>query len=344
MMPGATPAESSLKISYSAEVVRFESYSGEDFCSHRLGFSGRHRTGPWKISGEASSLFIAGSRDTLISSSAMNANAVSLWRERRRQWQHRLKLLAQRNVGAGVVRASGTWLNYDYQTRVVAGKFAFANRSDAQAGLDLGWNQSAHSLWLIGVHAGRQNQSVIPLPNCAFDYSNDSGRLVAGWEGKPWANTTVTFAGGPDFRHYTGVVDSRVFPGGRTRRSLRFEGNFTTKLSATLILTGKATQFDWLSSTGKSAYVDSSAEIAATWKLSSEWTGRFTAKVYRCRYFPATRDDLESLLGIGTTRKLSQQAQFGFDLLQHRGGNQLTQSTGREFRRLVISASVSIKL
>lgn len=339
-----TPAKPVLKLTYAGEVVRFDRASDENFSIHRLGVNGQLATGVWKFTGEGSTTMIAGSRETLLSVASINANAIPLWRDRRRQWQHRLKLQSQATRDDWVMRATGTWLDYDYRTRVVAGRFAFADRSDAQAAWDLGWKQNANSLWLSGIRVGRQNQEVVPLPNCEFDYSNNYSRLAAGWEGRPFTNTTVTFVAGPDFRHYSGAIDPRVFLGGRNRTSLWFEGGFVTKLNPTLTLTGKAAQFDWLSSTGKSAYVESSAETAAAWNMTSAWTVRFSAKVHRCDYFPTKRDDWESLFGVGATFQSSPHTLLTADLLSHRAWNHLAASSDREFQRLAVNLGATIKL
>ena len=339
-----TPAKPSLKLAYAGEAVRFDRWSGENFSTHRFGLGGQFTAGAWKFTGEGSSLFVAGPRNGLLSVSTVNANAIALWRERRRQWQHRLKLQTQATFGRWLVRGGAALLDYDYQTDVVAGRFAFADRSDAQAALDLGWKQSADSLWFTGVRAGRQHQAIVPLPNCNFDYSSNYHRLVAGGEGKPLANTTVTFAAGPDFRHYTGAIDPRVFRGGRDRTSLWFEGGFAAKVTPNLTLTGKAVRMDWLSSTGKSAYRDTSAETAASWTLTPAWTVRATAKVHRCDYFPVVRDDWESFLGAGVTVKLSPRSLLTVDILRHHGWNNLPDIAGREFQRLVISLGATAKL
>ena len=333
-----------LKLTYAGEAVRFDRWSGENFSTHRFGVGAQFTLGDWKFTGDASSLLVAGPADTLLSVASVNANAMTLWRERRHQWQHRLKLQAQSSFGALVLRGTGTLLAYDYLTQVVAGKVAFTDRSDLQGALDVGWKQSPDSLWLAGVRAGRQHQDIVPLPNCEFDYSNDYSRLAAGWEGKPCANTTVTLAAGPDFRHYSGAIDPRVFLGGRDRTSLWFEGGFAAKLSPRLNLTGKATRLDWLSSTGKSAYIDTSAETAASWAPSPAWSLRVSAKVHRCDYFPTARDDWESLLGTGVTVKSSKTTLVTVDLLRHHAWNHLAGVSEREFQRLLLNLGLTVKL
>ena len=344
LLSDATPDRPSLKFTYAVEAVRFDRWSSEDYTTHRFGWASKFAAGAWTFTGEGSSLLVAGSRDTVPSLTTLNGNAISIWRERRRQWQDRVKLQAQVDLGALIVRGTGTLLDYDYQTHLVAGKIAFADRSDAQGAFDLGWKQTANSLWLAGMRAGHQSQGTIPLPNCAFDYSSDYYRLAAGWEGKPLAGTTVTFAAGPDFRHYTGVVDTRVFLYGRDRTSLWFDGGFASKLSPALTLTGKAGRTVWLSSTGKSAYLDSSVETALAWTVTRAWTMRATAKVHRCDYLPTVRDDWESMYGAGATLKYSDRTTFTFDALRHRGWNSVSGMPERTFQRLILNVGAGIRL
>jgi len=343
-LPTSVPASRTLKLNYAGDVFRFDGLSTENFSTHRLGFNGQIIAGSWKLTGEGSTLFVDGSRDTLPSVAAVNANAITLWRERRRQWQHRLKVQAQANRGNSLIRVTGTLLAYDYQTHAVSGKVPFADRSDVMGAIDLGWKQSAKSLWFSGVRVGHQNQAIVPLPNCEFDYSNDYQRLVVGWEGKPSANTTVAISGGPDFRHYSGAIDPRVFLGGRDRSSFWFEGNFSAKPCARLTITGKAGRMAWLSSTGKSAYMDSSAETAAVWTVTPVWSLRVSAKVHRCDYFPAIRDDWESLLGVGVMLKTTDRTLLSLEFLHHRGWDNLPTSTGREFLRETVNLGATIKL
>ncbi|MFA6289912.1 MAG: hypothetical protein WC661_21220 [Opitutaceae bacterium] len=343
-LPSTTPKTTSLKLTYAFEAVRFDHFESEDFATHKFGSVGKFTAGAWTFTGDISSLFVDGDQDTLTSVASANANGVTLWRERRQQWQHRAKLQTQALFGSTLVRAGAKLLAYDYQTDVAAGKVAFADRSDTQASLDLGWKQGADSLWLAGVRAGYQRQATVPLPGCSFEYSNTYSRLAAGWEGKPFSGTTVTFAAGPDFRRYTGAVDPAVFTGGRNRTSLWFEGGFTSKLSDTVTLTGKAARMPWLSSTGKSAYTDTCGETAVSWAPTPALSLQFVAKLHRCDYFPVKRDDWESFIGPGATLKLSKHTVLTLDVLRQDAWNTLSGSSQREFHRVVVNLGVTVKL
>ncbi len=339
----ARPDAASFKLGYAAETVRFENCPDENHTTHRLSVAARHTVGGWKISGDASTLHVDGDRDTLPSIAACNGNGTSLWRERRAQWQHRAKFLAQRDAGAARIRFVGTLLDYDYLTRARAGLAAFADRADRHGGADLGWKQSAQSLWFAGVRLGAQDQDTIPLPGGSIECSNRYTRVLAGWEGALGANTTLSLAAGPDFRHYDGAVDPRVF---RQRRHTFgwFDASLTTKLSPSLTLTAKTTRWAWLSSTGKSAYTDFAAEVSLGWVIDPTLSLRATAKAHQCSYFPTVRNDWEYLGGLGLTYKPSPRWQLTADVLDHHGWNELPGLEDRDFQRLVVTVGASVKL
>lgn len=337
------PGRASGKLTYAGEIVRFDGWSGENYATHRFGATGQATAADWRLSADLSSLFVDGSRDTLLSLAACNGNGTSLWRERRAQWQHRAKLLAQRDAGALRVRILATALDYDYLTRYVAGRAAFCDRSDLLGGLDAGWVQSKTSWWFLGARAGVQHQAQAPLPGAAIDYSNRYARLVAGWEGKLSPDTTVTLAAGPDFRHYDGTVDPKTFRD-RDHTFLWFDASLATKLSPTLSLTAKSTRSAWLSSTGKSAYTDFSTEVALAWTVSPALTLRGGVKGHQCSYFPTVRNDWELFSTLGATYKVSPRLQLTADVLDHRGWNVLSGINDRAFNREVVTLGVTWKI
>ncbi len=334
----------SAKFSYAGETVRFDGWSDENYTSHRLGFASHSATdSDWRWSVDASTLWVDGSRDTLAALAACNGNGTTLWRERRAQWQHRAKILAQRDTASTRIRVLGTLLDYDYLTRIVPGRATFVDRSDVLAGIDAGWKSSAFSFWFAGLRAGTQHQDKVPLPGGGFDYSSRYTRLIAGWEGRLGAATTVAFAAGPDFRHFNGTVDPRVFP--RRDHTLGwFDASFTTKLSPSLSLTGKSTRWAWLSSTGKSAYNDLAAELALAWTVDPQLSLRVATKAHQCSYFPTVRNDWETLNSLGATYQWSSSVQLAADILHHHGWNELPGLVDRRFSRTVLSLGVSLKL
>ena len=264
-----------------------------------------------------------------------------MWRERRRQWQDRAKLQAQADLGACVMRSAASLVAYDYQTRVVPGDFAFTNRADAQAAVDLGWRQGPGSFWFAGARAGTQVQATEPLAGYQFEYSNNYWRLAAGWEGKPFEGTTVSVAAGPDFRDFTGHVDPTIFYGGRHRTSPWADAAVASKLSPAVTLSGKATQSVFMSSVGRSAYIESCLESSLSWSASPTWTWRVTGKVHRCHYYPLLRDDLESFVGAGASVKLSANVTLNIDAFRHHAWNAVPGLSEREFGRNVFTVGAA---
>lgn len=333
----------SSQLTYLGELTRFEDRSDENFGTHRFAAGVQGNPAEWKITADGSALIIDGNHDTLASFGASNANAVTLWRERRAQTQFRAKALAQHDRGNLRLRLAGTLLDYHYRTRIRSGYVAFADRGDLFGGADAGWKQSGNSVWFAGVRRGMQQQDTLPVAGGTFEYSNGYTRVLAGWEGKLGTDTTLAFAAGPDFRRYDGAVDPRVFRG-RNRTLGWFETSFTHKFSPQLSLTAKSARWAWLSSTGKSAYTDLSGEAVLAWTYSKTMSFRASAKLHQCSYFPIVRNDWESLGGVGVTYKASTRWQLAADLLDHRGWNELSGVADRSFGRTVIALSAVLKL
>jgi hypothetical protein len=342
LLPGQAKATPT-KLTYFGETVRFEDRLDENYTSHRLALAAQAVFSGWKISADGSALLIDGNREALPSLSASNANATSLWRERRAQIQYRAKFLALHDTDHMRVRVSGTLLDYDYYTRIQSGRATFSDRGDMFAGADMGWKPSARSWWFGGVRVGAQHQDTVPLPGGGFDYSSRYVRVIAGWEGRLGENTTLAFAAGPDFRHYSGTIDERVFRG-RDRTFGWFETALTTKLSPQWTLTAKAARWTWLSSTGKSALTDLGGEVQLAWTPTTTWSLRASAKIHQCSYFPVVRNDWEYLGSLGVTYKVTKRWQLSADLLDHRGWNELRHATDREFDRAVVMLGASVKL
>jgi hypothetical protein len=332
------------KVGYSSELIRYADAEWENCSTHRLSFAGQAKVASWQVAAEGSSLYVDGSRDTLPSSSTSNSHSISLWRERREQWQHRLKLHGQYIAGAYLLRTGLSLVACDYNTHVVSGLVAFADRLDLMATLDAGRKRSPDSLGLVGVRAGHQAQAQVPLPNCAFDYANDYARLAFGWEGRPAKETTLAITAGPDFRHYTGAIDARILNGGRDRTSLWFEGNVSSKLTARFTIAGKVVRTSWLSSTGKSALIDTCAESSATYAANPKTAFRLIAKLHRCDYFPVIRDDYESFIGPGLTHSFTARISVSVDVLRHRAWSNLDAFPERAFSRTQVTVAATLQL
>ena len=335
---GAGETDARPKLTDAGEAVRFEEWSGENHSTHRFGAGGKFFAGEWTVTGEGSALYVAGSRGTLATEPTVNANAMTLWRERRRQWQQRVNLQAETVRGERVARVGAKVLAMDYHTDVAPGRVAFADRADAQVSADAGWRRNPRSLWLAGVRAGMQVQDTVNAGDA--EYSNDYLRLALGWEGTLFGNTTVSVAGGPDFRRYSGDVAAGFE---RDRTSFWVEACATAKLEETLTLTGKVARTPWLSSTGKTAYMDTCAELSLKKGLGRKVTVQIAAKVHQCDYYPVVRDDWESILGAGVSWKLSGRTTVLLDVARHEAWNEIEAAPERKFDRVTVNLGASVK-
>lgn len=329
------------RFTFGAEGSDFRGKSTENFNVYRFGLTAQGALAGWRLTGDSSILAIDGSRDTPASATAVNGNGITVWRERRDQSQYRAKLTAQRLMGPWLWRGQATWLAYDYRTHLVAGHMTLADRSDALAGVDLGRKGDNGVLWYVGARAGQQKQDPLSLPNCQFDYSNRHTRLVAGFE-RQVGKTMLAFAAGPDFAHYDGAVDARVFSH-RDHEWLWFEGSFSRPLGEHVTWSGRAMRWAWLSSTGKSACTDLAAETALAWTITKRLAIRASGKVHQIAYFPSVRNDWEGLTGIGVTWAWSARAQFTVDWLTHEGWNAFRDLPEREFSRSMLSMGCTLK-
>lgn len=338
----ATRSPLTAQLSYAADATRFDANQAEDFSTHRLGFTARHAAA-WTTALDLSALYVNGNDETLLAVAACNANATTLWRERREQLQYRGRLTSSRDWAALRVRLHAAWLEYDYHTLVRSGYTAFTDRAERLVGADLGGVRGDASFWFIGARVGAQSQDTVPLPGGAYEYSNRLVRAVVGWEGKLSRDTRVAVAAGPDFRRYDGAVDPRAsFQRGRT--FAWFEASLTTALSPKWTASLKASRWTWLSSTGKAAYTDFASELGLTRKLSSQTVVRASAKAHRCSYFPIARDDWEYLGAIGVSHQLTARWELSLDALRHIGRNAIPGSAERAFERSVVSLSTTFKL
>jgi hypothetical protein len=323
------------RLSYAGEQMVFDGLPEENVRLHRLALGQAVKREAWRAGFDASSVLVDGSKDLPASTAGVNANGLALWRERRAQWQHRVKAHALVHEPAlGFARATAAVLDYDYRTGVQSGCVALTDRSDAQLGLDVG--RRLDTGWSLGLRAGRQRQATIPLPGGGFEYSNRYHRLLLAWEAPLRNGRSLSLAAGPDVRRFTGAIDPVIMTDRRVT-SLWFEASGALPLGRSAGLTAKATQWTFLSSTGKSAYRDLSFEVTATWTPHPVLGLSLGCRAQEADYFPAWRDDWHAAATFGARINLTRRVRVNLDLLRHEGWNGLAGMPGRAFRRTALT-------
>lgn len=291
---GKDSAISAFKVGYTGEYSLYWNNDAEDEDNerHTATFALKTKSGAWSTSWDNAFLWIDGSQSTpryLRNSAYGNAMA----RERREQFQDRAKFFVRYDDELWFVRAVGNLLYYDLRTDLhnptgaYRGWQNFIDRHDVNGGLDFGSKVQKDWAVTLGYRYGQQRQARLPWDA----RSNDSTyqRVLVGVEGKvlPWLKADLTI--GPDCRRYTadvrGINDKNYV-------WLHTEGSLTAELSKEDNLTFTHKVWHWVSSTGTTAYRDSTYQLAYQHKFSPALSASLGARASGSDYdAPATRKD-----------------------------------------------------
>jgi len=291
---GDDGAISAFKVGYAGEYAFYWDDDAEDESHerHTITFALKTKSGAWSTTWDNAFLWVDGSESTpryLRNSAYGNAMA----RERREQFQDRAKFGIRYDDDQWFLRAVGNLLHYDLHTdhHVATGAYRgwqnFIDRHDANVGLDFGYKVQKDWAMTFGYRYGGQHQG-----RMAWDARSNSStyhRLLVGVEGKlaPWLKADLTI--GPDFRRYTadvrGIND-------KNHTWLHTEGSLTADLSKADSLTLTHKVWHWVSSTGTTAYRDSTYQLTYRHKFSSAFSASVGARASGSDYdAPATRKD-----------------------------------------------------
>ncbi|OIR06415.1 hypothetical protein GALL_113250 [mine drainage metagenome] len=271
----------------------FDHVSGEDNAKHTLVLGLKASESGWSLALDNSLLFVDGGREGPFYST-YSAFSSALPRERRRQIQERPKLSLRRDFGPAFVRAVAASATYDLlvdrhnPVGAYRGYVNFVDRSDANAGLDLGYRAGSDRAYFVGWRVGRQLQARLPWGGTHSD--NTYNRLLAGFEGKLLSWLSGSALVGPDFRRYTDAANRGI--AGADHTWLYAEGSLSARIAAGDSLSATTKVWHWVSGTGSTSYQD--ATYALTWKhavgkrLSLEPGVKFLASKYD---YPAVRND-----------------------------------------------------
>jgi hypothetical protein len=193
-------------------------------------------------------------------------------------------------MGQWFVRPVLNGYYHDFHTiqRATPGYQNYVDRSDWNAGLDIG-RALAEKFWLtFGYHYGQQTEAtLLAFPehyDCAYN------RALVGLEGKPCSGLLLGISVGPEFRRYANSVGS----GFNDRNEIYpyVDSTVTATLSKCDALTLSAKVFEQPGFSGRSTYVDST--YAAVWrhKLGDKFTVGVGLRAYNTDFLkPVDRND-----------------------------------------------------
>ena len=293
-----------------------------------------------------------------------NAYAYPPARERLAQIQYRFNLVLRYDWDKTFLRSVASWLDYNMMTdwhpasAPWAGYQNFVDRYDANGGLDFGYKLTPKLAATLGYRYGSQYQQRLPTvisPTDSHYSSGDYQRLLLGLEGKPYNWLDVKVAGGPDFRRYNSLAPVP------DHNPIKYyaEAVIAATLTSSQTLTFNYKQWQWVSSTGKVPYYDSTYGLSYRWNATKRLEFELGGKVLEADYTigndflgstqPSLRDDMEYEISAGVTCAINSHFSANLSYICYLGDNALANLPSalgpayREFKRQVISIGLQCK-
>jgi len=253
----------SFSAGYNPEVAFYHSASSEDYVAHRgtLNLGGKSRDTTWELLNGLT--WIDGNHHGLTFTGPGGAPALGAvpMRDRRAATIYREGFRLQQPVGDWLFRPVASVYVHDFHTvqSGAAGYQNYADRSDVNGGLDIGYKALKNTYVVLGYRHGSQEQStVLASP---IEYGNTYERLLTGIEGKPVDWLKLGLLIGPDFRSF-GPNVAPGFDRHKTKLFLDFVATVIAAKTDTITLSAK--RFEQPGYGGRSVYED--ATYDATWR------------------------------------------------------------------------------
>jgi opacity protein-like surface antigen len=238
----------------------------------------------------------------------------------------------------------------------------YVDRTDVNGGTDLGYKVTFDLAVTLGYRYGYQYQQALPhsidtlqVNGQQAQSSSDYQRILLGIEGKPVKWLNVKLVGGPDFRSYNDAA-----PVNDDHPVTRYcEGLITATITPNQNLTFTTKQWQWVSSTGKLPYFDSSYALNYHWKATSklglDLGGKFLEADYDCgsptkSLNQSLRNDAEYIVSVGVgyafTPHLSASLAYEYDFgrnLQNLPASLASSAAYRQFNNQLVTLGMLYK-
>ena len=292
-------------------------------------------------------------------------------RERLAQTQDRTTIVLQYDWDKVFVRPVAALLDYNLNTDLHNTKTStwigyqdYVSRYDVNGGVDLGYKLTPKLAATLGYRYGSQFQQQFSTTGPAaitsdpHYSSSDYQRVLLGLEGKPWNWLNMKLAGGPDFRNYNSLAPVNDY------NPVKYYGEavLTATITPNQTVTFNYKQWQWVSSTGKAPYFDSTYALIYRWNATKQLGLDLGGKVLEADYTAGNevtptptgqnsslRDDLEYEVSAGVTyafnSHFSASVTYTYDLGAN-GLSNLPPNLGpsyREFEHQVVSLGLQFK-
>ena len=363
-----------LSLSYTPDFNIYQNAPSQSYDAHKIGDTIKGQAGDFSFSLDNAFLYNDGNHQAPIYALNQTANQLDKFRnnlahqvarERLAQTQDRATILLRYDWDKFFVRPAASLLDYNLMTDWHATTAApwkgyqnYVDRYDVNGGVDLGYKLTPTLAATLGYRYGSQYQQQLPGTIDADNHysSSDYQRVLLGLEGRPWNWLNVKLAGGPDFRSYNSLAPVS------DRHPVKYYGEavLTATITPSQTVTFNYKQWQWVSSTGKVPYFDSSYALTYHWNATKQLGLDLGGKVLECDYTvgnevnPAgqnssLRDDMEYEFSAGVsyafTKQLSANLAYTYDVGAN-AKNNLPASLGpayRNFEHQVVSLGLQYK-
>jgi opacity protein-like surface antigen len=372
-----------LSLNYTPDFNIYHEDPSQNYTAHKIGDTIKGQAGDLSYLLDNAFLYNDGSHQAQIYALNQTGTAASQYdqyrnnyaravpRERLAQTQDRANVVLQYDWDKIFVRPTATLLDYNLMTDwhntskitgsppPVYGYQNFVDRYDVNGGVDLGYKLTPGLAATLGYRYGSQYQQQFPAAITTDNHyaSSDYQRVLLGLEGKPWNWLNVKLAGGPDFRNYNSMAPVN------DHNPVKYYGEavLTATLTPSQTVTFNYKQWQWVSSTGKVPYFDSTYALGYHWNVTRQLGLDLGGKVLEADYTegtdnlsmsstaPSLRDDMEYEVSAGITYSftthLSANLAYTYDLGDS-ALNNLPVSLGpayRDFEHQVVSLGIQYK-
>ncbi|MDD2710395.1 MAG: outer membrane beta-barrel protein [Verrucomicrobiae bacterium] len=342
----------SLSLNYAPEVSTYGSTDTESNTAHRVVNRILIKADNFTFQADNSFFYINGCKDGPIYVNGVNAVAGSWIRERREQIQDRARITLRCDWNDFFIRPTASLLYYDFLTNhqndsagFTPGYQNYVDRYDTNGGVDLGFKLNKDFAFFAGYRYGHQYQGIVPwLP---VTFSSDYQRILGGFEGKPfkWLKTHVL--AGPDFRNYDDPRTPASFRAGDNSLKLFADGSATAEITRNDTMTLRASNFQWVSGTGRATYEEKIYQWSYTRKLIPELSSEIGVRAIGYDYdFPSIREDWVHTCMAGLRYQYNANLSVNLDYSCDQGVNEIDGNNffGREFYRHIVALTLKFKL
>ena len=364
-----------LSLVYSPDFALYHNAPSQSYNAHKIANTIKGKTGDFSFSWDNAFLDNDGSHQAAIYALNQTSNqndkyrnnyAHQLARERLAQLQDRSTIVLQYDWDKVFVRPTASLLYYDldsdWHTNAAPwkGYQNYVDRYDVNGGVDFGYKLTPKLAATLGYRYGSQYQQQFPT---AIDSDNhysscDYQRVLLGLEGKPWSWLDVKLAGGPDFRSYNSLAPVN------DRNPVKYYGEavLTATLTPNQTVTFNYRQWQWVSSSGKVPYFDSTYALTYHWNATKQLGFDLGGKVLEADYTmgnekgvlvstqtSSLRDDMEYEVSAGVsyafTKHFSASLAYTYDIGRNALDNLApTYFPGyRDFDHQVVSVGATFK-